>query len=87
MGLSFPNPVRSFDAGRACVSFWGSDTALEITFQIDFDALRRFSPGLGDGEPETLAIFDANREAILEAASAAYSRHRIAYHRLTAASF
>lgn len=87
MGLNFPNPVRRFDPGRSCVSFWGSDASLEVTFQIDFDALRKLSPDTGDVEAEMLRIFDSNREKIQDAARTAYSRHRTSYHRLTGASF
>lgn len=87
MALNFPNPVRSFDEGRACVSFWGSDASLEIAFQIDLDALRKLGAGVADSGPEALAAFDGNREAILKAAAAAYGRHRASYHRLTAADF
>lgn len=85
MGLNFPNPVRLFDAGRGCISFWGSDAALEIAFQIDFDALRKLSPGLGPGEAEALRVFDQHRDAILTSATTAYGRNRSSYQRLTAA--
>ncbi len=87
MGLNFPNPVRLFDVGRSCVSFWGSDASLEVSFQVEFDVLRKLSPGSDDVEAEMLGAFDANREMILQAARTAYSRHRTGYHRLTAASF
>lgn len=83
MSLNFPNPVRSFDAGRSCVSFWGSDASLEITFQIEIEALRKL--GAGDGEAQLLGAFDQNRTAILNAAAAAYARRRGSYHRITAA--
>jgi hypothetical protein len=87
MPLNFPNPIRVFDAGRSCVSFWGSDASLEVSFQVEFDALRKISLGSGDAEAQMLRVFDANREVILQAARAAYSRHRGGYIRLTAASF
>ncbi len=87
MNLNFPNPVRLFDARRSCVSFWGSDSSLEVSFQVEFDALRKLGAGSGDVEAEMLGVFDANREAILQAARTAYSRHRTSYHRLTAAGF
>jgi hypothetical protein len=73
--LNFPNPVRTFDAGRSCVSFWGSDASLEIAFQIEIDALRKLS----------VATFDAHRDTILNVAAAAYSRRKASYHRITAA--
>jgi hypothetical protein len=83
--LNFPNPVRTFDAGRSCVSFWGSDASLEIAFQIEIDALRKLSVATGDGEAQLLATFDAHRDTILNVAAAAYSRRKASYHRITAA--
>ena len=85
MALNFPNPVRSFDAGRSCVSFWGSDASLEIAFQIEIDALRKLSADVGDGEAQMLAAFDSHRDAILNAAATAYGRRKASYHRITAA--
>ena len=85
MALNFPNPVRSFDAGRSCISFWGSDASMEIAFQIDIDALRKLGAATGDGEAQMLATFDSHRDAILRAAASAYGRHKTSYHRLTAA--
>jgi len=85
MSLNFPNPVRSFDAGRSCVSFWGSDASMEIAFQIEMDALHKLDPAAGKSEGQMLATFDSHRETILKAAAAAYGRHRASYHRLTAA--
>lgn len=87
MSLNFPNPVRLFDARRSCVSFWGSDASLEVSFQMEFDALRKLGAGSDNVEAEMLGAFDANREAILQVARTAYSRHRTSYHRLTSASF
>lgn len=83
MSLNFPNPVRSFDAGRSCVSFWGSDASLEIAFQIEVDALRRL--GAEAGEAQMLATFDSHRDAILSAAATVYGRRKGNYHRLTVA--
>jgi hypothetical protein len=85
MALNFPNSVRSFDAGRSCISFWGSDTSLEIAFQIEIDALRKLGAAAGDGEAQMLATFDNHRDAILDAAATAYGRSKASYHRITAA--
>lgn len=85
MALNFPNPVRSFDAGRSCISFWGSDTSLEIAFQIEIDALRKLGAYAGEGEAQMLSVFDCHRDAILVAAATAYGRRKGAYHRITAA--
>lgn len=84
MALNFPNPVRSFDAGRSCISFWGSDASLEIAFQIDIDALRKLGAADGAGEAQLLAIFDSHRDVILHAAGTAYNRRKASYHRITA---
>ncbi|MFC5391769.1 DUF1488 family protein [Bosea vestrisii] len=40
MSLHFPNPIRRYDTARDCVCFWGSDSALEIAFEVEFAALR-----------------------------------------------
>lgn len=87
MAVNFPNSIRRFDAGRSCVSFWGSDASLEVSFQVEFGALQKLSPQSGDAEAEMLGAFDANRETIQQAARTAYSRHRTGYHRLTVDSF
>lgn len=87
MALNFPNPVRSFDAGRHCVSFWGSDSSLEIAFQIDFDALAKLSADPVQDEDQALETFDRNRGAILTAAANAYGKNRGSYHRLTVSDF
>ena len=41
MALSFPNQSRSFDATRCAVRFWGHDSAMEASFFVTDDALRR----------------------------------------------
>lgn len=87
MALNFPNPVRSFDSGRFCVSFWGSDASLEIAFQIELDALRKLGAGASDSETQVLGVFDQNRDAILKVAAAVYAKRRASYHRLTSADF
>ncbi len=85
MALNFPNPVRSFDAGRSCVSFWGSDASLEIAFQIEIDALRQLGAPADGNEAQLLATFDSHRDAILGAAANLYGRRKASYHRITAA--
>lgn len=88
MPLNFPNTVRRFEAGRSCVSFWGSDSSLEVAFQIDFEALRKLSPApFGAREAAALVVFDQNREVILQAARSAYGRHRSGFYRLTVENF
>ncbi len=74
MGLNFPNPpIRRFDPGRSSRS---------SSRRCASWARKR-----GEGEAAVLSVFDENREAILKAAAAAYSKDRASYHRLTTASF
>jgi hypothetical protein len=69
------------------VSFWGSDGAMEISFQVEFDALRKLNPASSDDEAGVLGTFDKYRAVIQRAANVAYSRQRGGYHRLIAANF
>ena len=80
MALAFPNPSRSYDATRRAVRFWGHDSAMEASFFVTEDALRRLAPDLTRDEDGFLAAFDANRDAILAAAAKVYARgHRGSY--------
>ena len=74
MKLSFPNPSRSFDATRNCVQFWGYDSAIEISFFVEADALQKLSPGMGNVEGGFLKAFDAARKRIHEVADKVYAR-------------
>ena len=39
--LSFPNQSRFYDATRRAVRFWGHDSAMEASFFVNEDALKR----------------------------------------------
>ncbi len=87
MSLSFPNQSRSFDATRRAVRFWGYDSAMEASFFVTDDALRRISPGVpldGDG---LLRVFDLNRKLIHTIAAKVYGRGRKGSYELVAADF
>ena len=45
MTLSFPNQSRSYDATLRAVRFWGHDGAMEASFFVNEDTLRRIQPG------------------------------------------
>lgn len=80
MPLSFPNHSRSYDHTRDAVRFWGHDSAMEATFFVTSEALRRLQPNLHIDEASLLNAFDANRERICAAAAKVYSRrHRGSY--------
>jgi hypothetical protein len=76
MRLSFPNPSRSFDASRSCVLFWGYDSAIEVSFFVEANALKRLCPEISGAETAFLKAFDAARNRIHEVADKVYVRGR-----------
>ena len=87
MTIEFPNPSRTYDAGRHVVRFWGYDSVLEIVFRIDCAALERISSDLQQDAVAVLATFDRHRERILRVAATVYRRHPSATCELVAADF
>ena len=76
MSLEFPNSSRSYDATRCAVRFWGYDTAMEWSFFVTAEALRRVHPAMVQDEVGMLGAFDSNRDLICAAAAKLYSRGR-----------
>jgi hypothetical protein len=76
MKLSFPNPSRSFDATRNRVQFWGYDSAMEVSFFVGADALKKLCPEMRSAEAGFLKAFDAARKRIHEVAEEVYARGR-----------
>jgi hypothetical protein len=76
MKLSFPNPSRSFDATRNRVRFWGYDSAMEVSFFVGADALKKLCPEMRSAEAGFLKAFDAARKRIHEVAEEVYARGR-----------
>jgi hypothetical protein len=62
MTLRFPNQSRSFDDKRNRVRFWGYDSAVEISFFVEADALQKLSPEMSSTEDGSLKAFDAARD-------------------------
>jgi Protein of unknown function (DUF1488) len=87
MPLSFPNPSRSYDATRRAVRFWGHDSAMEASFFVTEDALKRVQPDMRFDEPGLLGAFDANRVLIYAAAAKVYARGRRGSYDLVDADF
>ena len=80
MALSFPNQSRSYDATRRAVRFWGHDGAMETSFFVNEDALKRIQPNICFDEAGLLSAFDLNRELIHATAIKVYGRgHRGSY--------
>ncbi len=87
MTLSFPNQSRSYDATRRAVRFWGHDSAMEASFFVDADALKRMKPDMGFDEAGFLSVFDVNRNLIYATAAKVYGRSRKGSYDLIAADF
>ena len=62
MALSFPNSSRSYDTTRRAVRFWGYDSAMETSFFVTEDALKRFQPSMAFDQNGALRVFDVNRD-------------------------
>ena len=80
MTINFPNLSRSYDATRRAVRFWGYDGAMEASFFVNADALKRVQPDMPFDEAGLLGAFDDNRDLIQAAAAKVYGRgHRGSY--------
>ena len=85
MALSFPNSSRSYDVTRRAVRFWGNDSAMETSFYITQDALKRIQPGIAVDQADALLAFDNNRPLIYATAAKVYARgHRGSYDLVSA---
>jgi hypothetical protein len=85
--LNFPNQSRVFDPTRHAVRFWGHDSAMEWSFFVTEDALKRLQPNMRYDEASILRVFDDHRHAICLAAMRAYKRERKDSYELRAADF
>lgn len=87
MGLSFPNASRSYDATRRAVRFWGYDSAMEASFFVTEEALKRVQPDMRFDEAGLLGAFDANRDLICTAAAKVFARGRKGSYDLVSGDF
>jgi Protein of unknown function (DUF1488) len=85
--LNFPNQSRVFDPTRRAVRFWGHDSAMEWSFFVTEDALKRLQPKMARDVPSLLLAFDTNLAAIHEAAMRVYKRERKGSYELSATDF
>jgi len=74
MKLAFPNPSRSFDESGERVRFWGYDRAIEVSFFVESEALKRLCPDMGVAETGILNAFDEMRGQIHEVADKIYAQ-------------
>ncbi len=88
MSLSFPNPSRSYDADWHRIRFWGHDSAIEVSFFIEEDAIFVLFPKTKNTEEAILAAFDDARERIFAVAAKVYApRRRRSSYTLTGDQF
>ena len=76
MSLNFPNQSRSYETVRNRIQFWGHDSAIEITFFLEADALLKLCPELTFAETECLKVFDSMLGDIHRIAKNVYQRSR-----------
>jgi Protein of unknown function (DUF1488) len=76
MSLRFFNESRSYDPTRRAVRFWGHDSAMEASFFVGEDALKRVQPAMRFDAAGLLGAFDANRDLIRATAAKVYERGR-----------
>jgi hypothetical protein len=87
MALNFPNRSRFYDVTRRAVRFWGHDSAMEASFFVSEDALKRVQPDMQFDEEGLLGAFDSNRERIQAVAIEVYGRGRKGSYDLVDADF
>ena len=87
MAVSFPNDSRSYDATRRAVRFWGHHSAMESSFFLTAEGLKRLQPNMAVGEDAALRVFDANRQLIYAAAAKVHARGRKGSYDLVASDF
>jgi len=87
MSLNFPNRSRSYDATLRAVRFWGHDGAMEASFFVNEEALKRIQPGIRSDETGLLGAFDSHRDLIHATAAKVYKRSRKGCYELIPADF
>jgi hypothetical protein len=69
VSLNFPNQSRSYDATLRAVRFWGHDGAMESSFFVNEEALKRIQPDMRSDGVGLLSTFDSHRDLIHATAS------------------
>jgi hypothetical protein len=87
MPLTFPNQSRSYDNTRHAIRFWGHVSAMEASFYVSAEALRRLQPDLPTDETSLLEAFDSHRDRICAAAAKVYARGNRGHYDLLASDF
>ncbi len=67
--------------------FWGHDSAMEASFFVTEEALKRVQPDMRFDEAGLLDAFDANRDLIYATAAKVYGRGRKGSYDLVSGDF
>ena len=88
MSLGFPNSSRSYDPERRRIRFWGYDSAMEVPFFLEENAIYVLYPKTGNTEAAILEAFDSARERIFAVAAKVYAPgQRRGFYNLTCDQF
>jgi len=87
MTLNFPNGSRSYDERRNYIRFWGYDSAMEVPFFLEVNALFKLDPQTRELEAGYLEVFDTALDQIHEVARKVYAQARRGAYLLAAADF
>ena len=87
MPLNFPNRSRSYDATLRAVRFWGHDGAMEASFFVNEEALKRIQPDMRPDEAGLLSAFDSHRDLRHATVSKVYKRGRKGSYKLSPDDF
>lgn len=88
MSLSFPNPSRSYDPVSRRIRFWGHDSAMEVRFFLEENAIFILYPQTKNTEEAILTAFDNARQQIFAVAAKVYAPGQYrSFYTLTGAQF
>ena len=87
VSLNFPNAIRSYNVSNRDITFWGHDSAIEITFVIELFALQMVRGDMSTDEQALCQTFDQNIKLIHAIAKRVYDKMKGGFHRLTVNDF
>jgi len=71
--MMFASHMRTFDAGRQGIRFYGYDGTMQWPFFVTAEALRRVHPSMAQSEAGMLEAFDSNSDRICALAAKLYT--------------
>ena len=71
--LDFPNRSRGFDEVSGGIRFWAYYGAIEISFFVEGDAIRKLATKMPASADEALKVFGSAREDLYDVADRVYA--------------